>query len=263
MKKLQIIAGNCILENQETSLKTVEFLNKMSLKYDYELVYKSSFKKDNRSSADYYSGPGIDKSCEIFNAIKKNFNSKILTDFHNIYEINSELVNCVDILQIPAYLCMQTELTLELAKVGKPINIKKGQFLHPEDVVNIIKKIESVGNKNITITERGTSFGYRDLVVDPRAFVILKSFGYQVIFDGGHSVRKYGFPSSNLVEGGSKQYIVALCKSAIANNVDGIFVEVHPDPNKALCDAATQLSFVEFENLIQKIKPLWIANNEN
>lgn len=263
MKKLQIIAGNCILENLETSLKTVEFLDKMSLKYDFDLVYKSSFKKDNRSSADYYSGLGLEKSSEIFKTIKKNFSCKILTDFHNLYEASSEIVEYVDVLQIPAYLCMQTELTLELAKLGKHINIKKGQFLHPEDVVNIIKKIESVGNKNIIITERGTSFGYRDLIVDPRTFVILKSFGYPVIFDGGHSVRKYGFPSSNLIEGGSKQYIVALCKSAVVNSVDGLFVEVHPDPNKALCDAATQLSFDEFENLIKKIIPIWSVSNEN
>ena len=210
MKKLKIIAGNCILESLETSLKTVDFLSKMEKKYDFELIYKSSFRKDNRSSINFFSGLGIEKSSKIFDEIKKNYSYKIITDFHNLYEIDSIISKQVDILQIPAYLCMQTELTVKLAKLGKPINIKKGQFLHPEDTLNIIKKIESEGNNQISITERGTCFGYRDLIVDPRSLVILKSFGYDVIFDGGHSVRKYGVPSSNLLEGGAKKFIPAL-----------------------------------------------------
>jgi len=257
MKKLKIIAGNCILENMDTSIETARFLVELSKKYNYELIYKSSFKKDNRSSSEYYTGPRLNECIKIFKCLKKDSGVKLITDFHNLYELDTEMVDIVDVLQLPAYLCMQTELTLKLAKTGKVINIKKGQFLHPEDVINIIRKIESVGNKNIMITERGTCFGYRDLVVDPRSFYILKSFGYPVIFDVGHSIRKYGIPSANIEKGGTKEFIFTLASSAIACKIDGIFVEVHPNPSKAKCDAATQLSFNEYEKLIREITPIW------
>lgn len=262
LKILKIFAGNCILEDLDTASRTAMFLDKLSKKYNYELIYKSSFKKDNRSSAEYYTGLTLDESVEIFQHLKESIGVKIITDFHNLYELDHEIVNIVDILQLPAYLCMQTELTLKLAKIGKPVNIKKGQFLHPEDVGKIIKKIESVGQKNIMITERGTCFGYRDLVVDPRSFYILKSFGYPVLFDAGHSIRKYGVPSANLKKGGTKEYINTLVRAAIACKIDGIFVEVHPNPNHAKCDAATQLSFNEFENLIKEINPIWRLMNK-
>lgn len=261
MDKLTIMAGNCILEDIDTSSETARFLTEMSKKYDYELIYKSSFKKDNRSSAEYYTGPSIEDSIKIFRHLKDKFGVKIITDFHNLYELDSEIVNEVDILQLPAYLCMQTELTLKMARTGKPINIKKGQFLHPEDVINIIRKIENVGNNHIFVTERGACYGYRDLVVDPRSFHILKSFGYPVIFDAGHSVRKYGIPSSNLEKGGAKEFINTLARAAIACGINGIFVEVHPNPSIAKCDAATQLSFDEFEKLIVEVNTIWKALN--
>lgn len=259
MNKLIIIAGNCILEDMNTSIETARFLTQLSKKYDYELIYKSSFKKDNRSSSEYYAGPTLEESIKIFKRLKEEFGVRIITDFHNLYELDTEIVDVVDILQLPAYLCMQTELTLKMAGLGKPINIKKGQLLHPEDVINIIRKIESVGNRNIIITERGTCFGYRDLVVDPRSFYILKSFGYPVFFDAGHSVRKYGVPSADLEKGGQKEFIYTLARAAIACEIDGIYVEVHPNPNVAKCDAATQLSFEEFERLIKEINPIWQA----
>lgn len=262
VKKLKIIAGNCILEDMNTSIETARFLTQLSKKYDYELIYKSSFKKDNRSSSEYYTGPKLEESIQIFKRLKEEFGVRIITDFHNLYELDTEIVDVVDILQLPAYLCMQTELTLKMAGLGKPINIKKGQLLHPEDVINIIRKIESVGNRNITITERGTCFGYRDLVVDPRSFYILKSFGYPVFFDAGHSVRKYGVPSADLEKGGQKEFIYTLARAAIACEIDGIYVEVHPNPNVAKCDAATQLSFEEFERLIKEINPIWQALHE-
>lgn len=257
--KLKIIAGNCILEDMDTSIETARFLMELSKKYNFELIYKSSFKKDNRSSFDYYTGPKLEESVKIFKCLKEDMGVEIITDFHNLYELDHEIVDVVDVLQLPAYLCMQTELTLKIAKIGKPVNIKKGQFVHPEDVQNIIRKIESVGNRNIMITERGTCFGYRDLVVDPRSFYILKSFGYPVFFDVGHSVRKYGIPSANLEKGGTKEFICTLARAAIACKIDGIFVEVHPSPRIAKCDAATQLPFDEFENLIKEINPIWRA----
>lgn len=262
MKKLKIIAGNCILEDADTSIETAGFLVGLSKKYDYELIYKSSFKKDNRSSCEYYTGPKLEESVRIFECLKEEFDIKIITDFHNLYELDTGIVDVVDVLQLPAYLCMQTELVLKIARVGKAVNIKKGQFLHPEDIIHIIRKIESVGNRNITVTERGTCFGYRDLVVDPRSFHILKSFGYPVFFDAGHSIRKYGVPSANLEKGGTKKFIYTLARAAIACGVDGIFVEVHPNPSLAKCDAATQLSFDEFEKLIGEIKPIWRALRE-
>jgi 2-dehydro-3-deoxyphosphooctonate aldolase (KDO 8-P synthase) len=259
MKKLLIIAGNCVLEDLETSKKTARFLKKASEKNNFKLIYKSSFKKDNRSSYKHYIGPGIKKSMEIFKYLKKKLGLKIATDFHNPQEVATEIAKTVDVFQLPAYLSMQTELTLALAKTGKPINIKKGQFLHPEDVGKVIKKIESVGNKKIMVTERGTCFGYRNLVVDPRSFQILKSFGYPVIFDAGHSVRKYGIPSRDIAKGGEKEFIATLAKAAIGSGADGIFIEVHPEPRKALCDAATQLDFKEFKKFIKEISPVWKA----
>lgn len=259
MKKMKIISGNCILEDLDTSIKTAEKLKDFSKKYDFDLVYKSSFRKDNRSSEKYYTGPSLENSIKIFKHLKNKLGVELITDFHNLYEVETEISDVVDMLQIPAYLCMQTELVLKIANVGKPVNIKKGQFLHPEDVQKVVKKVESTGNKNIMITERGTCFGYRDLVVDPRSFLYLKSFGYPVFFDAGHSIRKYGVPSSDLKSGGTKEFINILAKSAIAAGVDGIFIEVHPKPNIAKCDAATQLSFNEFEKLIKEIKPIWEA----
>jgi len=261
MKRLTIIAGNCIIENLNTSIETVEFLLKQADLYNFELIYKSSFKKDNRSSEKYYTGLSLDESTRIFKHLKNTYGVNVLTDFHNLYELNHEIINCIDIIQVPAYLCMQTELVVAMARTGKTINIKKGQFLHPEDVEKIVKKIESVGNKRIILTERGTCFGYRDLIVDPRSFYILKQLGYPVIFDVGHSVRKYGVPSSDLDKGGAKEYINTLASAAIATGIDGIFVEVHPDPPSALCDAATQLSFNEFIRLMYIINPIWKAVN--
>jgi 2-dehydro-3-deoxyphosphooctonate aldolase (KDO 8-P synthase) len=259
MKKMTIIAGNCVLENIGISLETAEFLCEQSRRFNFDLIYKSSFKKDNRSSCEFFRGPELQEAIDIFKKLKEKFSVKILSDFHNLYELDSAITNYVDVLQLPAYLCMQTELTIKMAKMQKNINIKKGQFLHPDDVKNIINKFVWAGNNNISITERGTCFGYRDLVVDPRSFYILKSFGYPVFFDVGHSIRKYGIPSSNLKLGGEKQYVNILSSAAIACKIDGLFVEVHPNPPSALCDAATQLSFSEFEKLMKTIIPIWEA----
>ena len=256
MKKLQIIAGNCILENLKTSVETATFLKEMSQKYNFDLTYKSSFKKDNRSSTDYFSSLGEAECTEIFSELKKK-DFRIITDVHNLYELELGLFDYIDVIQIPAYLCMQTELTTAVAKKGKSINLKKGQFVSPYDVEKIIMKIKSAGNNNITITERGTCFGYRDLVVDPRSFMILKQINLPIFFDVGHSVRKNGFPSSDTTKGGQKEFVETYARAAIANYVEGLFVEVHPDPKNAKCDAATQFSFNEFENLLENVKPLW------
>lgn len=265
MVKMKVIAGNCVLESLETTIKTATFLRGEVDKFGFDLIYKSSWTKENRSSLDNFRGLDICECLKIFEELKR-LGFTILSDFHDVNNFKnlhtSKLVDVVDILQLPAYLCMQTGLTIAMATTKKPINIKKGQFLHPEDVGHILRKFERYNNYKLSITERGTCFGYRDLVVDPRSFQILKSFNYPVYFDVGHSVRKYGIPSAD-ASGGSKEFINTLAKAAIATGINGIFVEVHPDPPNAKCDATTQLSFNEFNNLIKLILPIWRVVNED
>lgn len=246
-----LMAGNCILEDKETSFRTAEFLRKLAKELDVELIYKSSYKKDNRSSADYYTGLGMEASMRLFQDIQGEFGLPIVSDVHYPTELAEGVAEVVDVLQVPAYLAMQTELVLAIAEVGKPINLKKAQFLHPEEMGKVVAKVESVGNKSILLTERGTCFGYRDLVVDPRAFHIMKETGYPVIFDAGHSVRKYGLPSSD-PRGGAKHFLKVLMSASAGADLDGLFVEVHPEPSRAKCDAASQLSFSEAEALITR-----------
>lgn len=263
MDKMKIIAGNCVLEDMNTSLKTASFLKEHAQEFNYKLIYKSSWRKDNRSSVDYYEGPSIQSCGEIFEGLKSILgNTAIISDFHVPEEFSYEFVELIDILQLPAYLCMQTTLIKAMAQVGKPINIKKGQFLHPLDTRKIRDKIWAFQSDqkqvDTMITERGTCFGYRDLVFDPRSIQILASVFDTVYFDAGHCVRKYGIPSS-CKAGGFKQDILPLANAAIASGADGIFVEVHPDPQNAKCDAATQLDFGEYDTLIHALLPIWEA----
>jgi 2-dehydro-3-deoxyphosphooctonate aldolase (KDO 8-P synthase) len=265
MECMTIIAGNCVLENNVTSLKTARYLTDHSKRYGYNLIYKSSWRKDNRSSIKHYEGPPIKECTEIFECLKAILgNIGIITDFHDPEELHHSFVEYIDILQIPAYLCMQTRLLDAMVNTGKSINIKKGQFICPSDVINIVNKINDMEyQKEILITERGTCFGYRDLVFDPRSIHILKQISdiidCNIFFDAGHCVRKYGVPSSNIESGGEKQYIPTLAKAAIAAGADGIFVEVHPDPDNAKCDAATQLDFGEYDSMILSLLPIWKA----
>ena len=254
---MKVIAGNCVLEDKETTLETATFLGRMSKLYGFELIYKSSWHKDNRSAADSYVGPDVPESYEIFKALKeKRF--IVLTDVHETGALAQNYFGpFVDIYQLPAYLCMQTSLVSMLAMMGKPINIKKGQFLAPEDIGSIINKFRYF-KKDIPLmlTDRGTCFGYHDLVFDTRSIYHMKQFEYPVFADIGHMVRKYGIPSK-LASGGSKQYVSTYGRVAVAAGADGLFVEVHPNPPEALCDAATQLSFDEFEKLIFEVMPIW------
>lgn len=246
-----LMAGNCILENKETSFRTAEFLQNLARELDVDLIYKSSYKKDNRSSVDFYTGLPMDQSMRLFEDIRAEFALPIVSDVHYPTELEEGAAEVLDVLQVPAYLAMQTELVMAIAHVGKPINLKKAQFLHPEDMGKVVAKVESSGNKSILLTERGSCFGYRDLVVDPRSFHMMKETGYPVIFDAGHSVRKYGVPSSD-PRGGAKQFLNVLMSASAATDIAGLFVEVHPDPPNAKCDAASQLSFDEAEKLITR-----------
>jgi 2-dehydro-3-deoxyphosphooctonate aldolase (KDO 8-P synthase) len=250
-KKFFLIAGPCVIEEEEIMMFTAEKLKTLSQKLDLPIVYKSSFMKDNRSSVDFYSGPGLDEGLKMLEKIRSAFDLPLLSDIHYPEQIKAA-ADVLDIIQIPAYLCMQTLLVVEAAKTGKTINIKHGQFIAPENMQHPVRKIESQGNHNIILTERGYTFGYNDLVVDPRSFFEMRKFDYPVVFDITHSIRKYGIPSSD-PKGGMRAYLPVISRSGVAAGVDGIFIEVHPDPSKAKCDAASQLKLEDLESFIQPL----------
>ncbi|KAB1062849.1 3-deoxy-8-phosphooctulonate synthase [Salibacter halophilus] len=249
--KLFLISGPCVIEEESTMMRTAEKIKEVTEKLDIPVIYKSSFQKDNRSSVDYYMGPGMDEGLRILEKIKKEFGFPLLTDIHYPDQAKPA-ADVVDVLQIPAYLCMQTTLVVEAAKTGKTVNLKHGQFLAPENMAKPTAKIESTGNKNIILTERGYTFGYNDLVIDPRSFYDMGKIGYPVVFDITHAIRKYGIPSSD-PSGGARQYLPVLGRAGVAAGVDGIFVETHPCPSDALCDAASQLDMDQLEEFL---KPL-------
>lgn len=249
--QLFLISGPCVIEEERIMLKTADVLKQVSEKLDLPVIYKSSFQKDNRSTAQNYRGPGLDKGIELLCRIKQEFNFPILSDVHYPQQV-AQAAEFLDVIQIPAYLCMQTDLLEAVARTGKVINIKHGQFLAPENMVKPVQKAIDSGNEQIILTERGYSFGYNDLIVDPRSFFYLNKIGFPVVFDITHSVRRYGIPSAD-PKGGSKEFLPVLSRSGVAAGVDGIFIETHPEPQKALCDASSQLSVFDLEEFL---KPL-------
>lgn len=245
---LFLIAGPCVIEEESIMLKTAESLKKLSDKFKIPVIFKSSFIKDNRSDLKYYHGPGISKGMKLLAKIKSLFDFPIISDVHYPQQIE-EVKDVLDVLQIPAYMCMQTELVVTAAKTGKPVNLKHGQFLAPENMIKPVKKIEESGFDKILLTERGYTFGYNDLIVDPRSFYQLAQMGYPVIFDVTHSVRRYGIPSAD-PKGGAREYLSVLARAAVASGIDGLFIETHPEPQKALCDAASQMSLTDLEEFL-------------
>ena len=255
-----LIAGPCVIESERITLTTAEQIKKITSKLDIPFIFKSSYKKANRTSIKSFKGLDENISIKILEQVRTNFNLPILTDVHSIEE-RSKLSDATDVLQIPAFLCRQTELLLAAGQTGKTVNVKKGQFLAPEDMKHVIEKIESTGNKNIMLTERGTTFGYNNLVVDMRSLVIMREFGYPVVMDATHSVQ---LPGSGGKTGGQPRFIKPLAKAAAAIGIDALFLEVHPDPTNALSDAESQLPLNELENLlieIQKIDSLTKNNS--
>ena len=248
---LALIAGPCVLEDEKTVLRTAEEIQKIADRLKMGFVFKSSYTKDNRSSAKSYQGPGLRKGLKILARVKRTFGVPVLSDVHYPEEVGPA-AEVLDIIQIPAYLCMQTGLTLAVAKTGKVVNIKKGQFLAPEDVGHIVKKVEEAGNKKILLTERGSCFGYHNLVVDFKALTIMHGFGYPVVFDVTHTIRKYGKPSSDPA-GGSPEFIEPLARAGVAAGCDAIFIETHPDPCQAKCDAASMLPLARLERLLRSL----------
>lgn len=248
---LFLISGPCVIEEEITMMKAAEKLKQVSERLNIPVIYKSSFMKDNRSSANYYMGPGLDEGLRILQKVKEQFGFPLLTDIHYPDQA-APAAEVVDVLQIPAYLCMQTTLVTEAAKTGAVINLKHGQFLAPENMAKPAQKIEIVGNEKIILTERGYTFGYNDMVVDPRSFYEMGRTGYPIVFDVTHSIRKYGIPSAD-PNGGARQYLPVLGRAGVASGVDGLFIEVHPCPSEALCDAASQLDMNQLEEFL---KPL-------
>ncbi|HAI76782.1 MAG TPA: 3-deoxy-8-phosphooctulonate synthase [Microscillaceae bacterium] len=253
--KLFLISGPCVIEEESIMLRTAEKLKEVSERLQIPLIYKSSFQKDNRSSVKYYDGPGLDEGLKVLQRIKQDFGFPILSDIH--YPDQAAAAGEVlDIIQIPAYLCMQTTLVVAAAKTGKVVNLKHGQFLAPENMKHPVEKIRSTGNENIILTERGYTFGYNDLIVDPRSFYHLNQIGYPVVFDITHAIRKYGIPSAD-AKGGAREFLPTLSRAGVAAGVDGVFVETHPDPAKALCDAASQLCVNDLEEFMKPLLEIY------
>jgi 2-dehydro-3-deoxyphosphooctonate aldolase (KDO 8-P synthase) len=247
--KFTLIAGPCQVESRDHSMMMAESLKKITQKLDINLIYKSSFDKANRSSISGKRGLGLDKTLPIFEEIQKSFDLPILTDIHNEEQakIFAE-IDYVDILQIPAFLCRQTDLLIAAAKTGKVINAKKGQFLAPHDIGNVAKKISDSGNDNILLTDRGTCFGYNNLVSDMRGLVVMSETGYPVIYDATHSVQQPGGLGN--ASGGNREFVASLAKAAIAVGVAGIFAEVHEDPDNAPSDGPCMLRLDAFEDFL-------------
>jgi 2-dehydro-3-deoxyphosphooctonate aldolase (KDO 8-P synthase) len=253
---LFLIAGPCVIEAEDLMMRTAERLKGISAELDIPLIFKSSFSKDNRSSLEYYQGPGLEEGMRILEKIKKNFELPILTDIHYPTQA-APAAEVVDVLQIPAYLCMQTELVVAAAKTGAVVNVKHGQFIAPDNMAKPVKKIEASGNDKIILTERGYTFGYNDLIVDPRSFMLLGQIGYPVVFDITHTIRKYGIPSKD-PRGGNREFLSVLSRAGVAAGIDGIFIEAHPTPPEALCDAASQYYL---DDLADFVRPLIDIHN--
>lgn len=250
-EELFLISGPCVIEEESIMFRTAEHLKKVAEKLRVSLIFKSSFQKDNRSSVNYYQGPGLEEGLKMLEKIKKEFDFPVLSDIHYPEQAKAA-AEVLDIIQIPAYLCMQTTLVVAAAETGRIINLKHGQFLAPENMKHPVNKVESTGNQQIILTERGYTFGYNDLIVDPRSFYHLNQLGYPVVFDVTHSIRKYGIPSAD-AKGGAREFLPTLSRAGVASGVDGLFVETHPNPIAALCDAASQLCVFDLEEFI---KPL-------
>lgn len=252
--KLTILAGPCAIESIEILEQTAEGLKKITEELDINFVFKSSFDKANRSSITSFRGPGLEKGLEMLKTIKEKYDLPIVTDIHTP-EQAAVAGEVADIIQIPAFLCRQTDLLVAAAKTGKIVNIKKGQFLAPEQMESLIKKVEDSGNSNILLTDRGTSFGYNNLVVDFRGIPIMQSFGYPVVFDATHSVQLPG--ANGTCSGGDRRFVPVLAKAAMAVGANVLFFEVHPEPDKALCDGPNMVALKDAKELFSMCKNIF------
>lgn len=246
---LVLIAGPCVIENRKLIFETALAIKKITDELNIPFIFKSSYKKANRTSLDSFTGIGDNEALQILSDVRSELKIPVLTDVHTVEEIKLA-ASSVDVLQIPAFLCRQTDLLIAAGESGKIINIKKGQFLAPEDMKHAAEKVASTGNNNILLTERGTTFGYHNLVVDMRSLVVMRELGYPVVMDATHSVQ---LPSKENTSGGEPKFIKPLARAAAAAGIDALFLEVHPNPKEALSDAASQLPLTELKNLLVEV----------
>lgn len=250
---LVLFAGPCVVESEGLILETAAEIKRIAARLEIPFIFKASYAKANRMTISSFSGLGIDQGLRILGQVKSRLDLPVLTDVHSAPEVEKAAA-VVDILQIPAFLCRQTELTVAAGRTGKPVNIKKGQFLAPEDMGPIAEKIRSIGNDRVILTERGTCFGYHNLVVDMRSLVIMRRLGYPVLFDATHSVQLPGGGGSR--SGGQPEFIPPLARAAVATGVDGVFIETHPSPAQALSDASCMLPLRDLEPFLWDLKKI-------
>jgi 2-dehydro-3-deoxyphosphooctonate aldolase (KDO 8-P synthase) len=246
---LALIAGPCVIDSKELIYETAQALAEISQRLGVGLIFKSSFEKDNRGSEKNWRGPMAIDGLKILANVRKEFGLPVLTDIHRIEDV-AMVAEHVDVLQIPAYMCQQTSLVIACGETGRPINVKKGQFLAPENMNGAVSKIRSTGNKNVLLTERGACFGYNRLVADMRSIPVMQELGAPVCFDATHVIRLYGISSADPA-GGEPRFVPHLVLGAVAAGSDALFIETHPRPMEAKCDAASQLNLKHFENLVQ------------
>jgi 2-dehydro-3-deoxyphosphooctonate aldolase (KDO 8-P synthase) len=252
-RPLAVIAGPCVIESRESALKHASLLKEAADRVGVPYIFKSSYDKANRSSVDSYRGPGLGKGLEILAEVKQKTGVPILTDVHEREQVAS-VREVADVLQIPAFLCRQTDFVVAVAQSGKVVNVKKGQFLAPWDIGNIIDKILSANNDQILLTERGASFGYNNLVSDMRSLVVMRELGYPVVFDATHSLQLPG--GLGKASGGERKYIGPLARAGVAVGVDALFMEVHENPDQALSDGPNSLPLGEFEGVLRIVKEI-------
>jgi 2-dehydro-3-deoxyphosphooctonate aldolase (KDO 8-P synthase) len=248
-----LIAGPCVIEGRDETLSVARELAGITASLSIPLIFKSSYDKANRTSLTSYRGPGLTQGLKILGAVKEELGVPVLSDVHRFEEIGPAS-QVLDVLQIPAFLCRQTDFVIEVARTGRAINIKKGQFLAPEDIRFVVEKVTSVNNRRFLITERGTTFGYNNLVADMRALVIMRDLGYPVVFDATHSVQLPGGESG--VSGGESRFVSYLARAATAVGIDALFLEVHGDPRKALCDGANSLPLDALPGLLEQARSI-------
>lgn len=256
MSKFILIAGPCVIESEENVMYIAKTIKEIAERLDLDYYFKASFDKANRTSISSYRGPGIEEGLRILQKVKDIYGLKICTDIHEPWQAEKAAEVC-DIIQIPAFLCRQTDLLVAAAKTGKLINVKKAQFLAPWDMKNVVNKLEEAGNSNIMLCERGTTFGYNTLVVDMTGIVEMKKFGYPVVFDATHSVQKPGGKGN--ATGGNRENVEPLAKAAVAAGADALFFEVHPDPDHAKSDGPNMVRLDTFEDLLKRVIKVYEA----
>lgn len=249
-QRLLLIGGPCVLESEGLARKVAETMKEICGRLGISYVFKASFDKANRTSLSSFRGPGIEKGLSILAGIRQDLQLPVISDIHDVSQVK-DAAEVLDILQIPAFLCRQTDLLTAAAATGKTINVKKGQFVSPWDMKNAVDKMRGVGGKKIILVERGASFGYNNLVVDMRSLPIMRSLGCPVVFDATHSVQLPG--GAGGTSAGQREFIEPLTKAATAAGIDGLFMEIHPDPDKALCDGPNSIPLNEVEGLLEKI----------